>query len=220
MKQITLQEFTQELDNQQAAARALCDEDSLVCIPCAGNYRLVASLLSDRGVMQLIQTKRRSKHRPALVLISGPQMLQQVVKEVPEPASRLLLAELPGRLTIKLPLSRKLPRKVFRDLSKPDGKVGVRMPRSPAVASLVEAAGVPLLVSSANKSTKTGAASVASIRKQFSRDIALFIDAGDLPARPPSTVVELTAAGQPRVIRAGALDEQQLLQIWDAGEPR
>ena len=212
MKQITLQEFTQELDNQQAAARALCDEDSLVCIPCAGNYRLVASLLSDRGVMQLIQTKRRSKHRPALVLISGPQMLQQVVKEVPEPASRLLLAELPGRLTIKLPLSRKLPRKVFRDLSKPDGKVGVRMPRSPAVASLVEAAGVPLLVSSANRSNKTGAASVASIRQQFARSISLFVEAGDLTPQPASTVVEFDKNGKLRVVRPGEISEELLLQ--------
>lgn len=220
MKHVTRDDFTSDEGLQQEAARLLRDDDGLVCFPCAGNYRFGASLLSQRGVLKLLQTKRRSKRKPALVMIADPAMLEQVVRDVPTGARRLIKELWPGDLTLKLPLSKELPRKVYKDLSRDGGMVGVRLPRGQVVDRLVRAAGVPLLVSSANKSTKTGAASVASIRKQFSRDIALFIDAGDLPARPPSTVVELTAAGQPRVIRAGALDEQQLLQIWDAGEPR
>ncbi len=217
MKQISLKDFTEQEDNQREAARVLCDDDGLVCFPCAGNYRFGANLLSERGVLQLMQTKRRSKHKPALVLVCSPDMLVDVVKEVPEQARKLLQADLEGRLTVKLPLSKKLPRKVYRDLSKPDGKVGVRLPKSPAVASLVKAAGVPVLVSSANRSQKTGAASVASIRQQFARNIDLFIEAGDLPTQPPSTVVEIDKKGQVKVVRAGSVTEEQIRTLLNGG---
>lgn len=213
MKQITLKEFLDQEANQREAAQVLCDDEGLVCFPCAGNYRFGANLLSERGVLQLMQTKRRSKHKPALVLVSSPEMLEDVVKEVPEVARQLLLATWEGRLTIKLPLSKKLPRKVYRDLSKPDGKVGVRLPHSPVVACLVKAAGVPVLVSSANRSQKTGAASVASIRQQFSRSIDLFIEDGDLPAQPPSTVVEFQKDGSLKVVRAGAVSEKEIRKV-------
>ena len=213
MKQISLKDFIEQEDLQREAARVLCDDEGLVCFPCAGNYRFGADLLSERGVMQLMQTKRRSKHKPALVLVSSPDMLVDVVTEVSEVARVLLQTAWQGRLTVKLPLSKKLPRKVFRDLSKPDGKVGVRLPQSPAVASLVSAAGVPVLVSSANRSQKTGAASVASIRQQFSRSIDLFIDDGDLPTQPPSTVVEFDKTGAIKVVRAGAVSEEEIRRV-------
>ena len=213
MKQISLKEFTEQEAHQREAAELMCDSDGLVCFPCAGNYRFGASLLSERGVLRLMQTKRRSKHKPALVLVSSPDMLEDVVKEVPEAARRLLLASWQGRLTVKLPLSKELPRKVYRDLSKPDGKVGVRVPQSPVVASLVRAAGVPVLVSSANRSQKTGASSVASIRKQFARDIGMFIEDGDLPSLPPSTVVEFDKDGAPSVVRAGSVSEEEIRKV-------
>ncbi len=213
MKQITLKEFTDHETNQREAGQVLRDDDGLVCIPCAGNYRLVANLLSERAVLQLMQTKRRSKHKPALVLVSSVDMLDDVVKEVPEAARKLLQATWEGRLTVKLPLSKSLPRKVFKDLKKPDGKVGVRVPQSPAVASLARAAGVPLLVSSANRSQKTGASSVASIRQQFARAIDLFIEDGDLPAQPSSTVVEVDHKGGLKVVRPGAVSEEDIRKV-------
>jgi L-threonylcarbamoyladenylate synthase len=213
MKQITLKEFTDQDANQRDAAQVLRDDDGLVCFPCAGNYRLVANLLSERAVLQLMQTKRRSKHKPALVLVSSVDMLDGVVKDVPEAARKLLEATWEGRLTVKLPLSKELPRKVFRDLSKPDGKIGVRLPQSPAVASLVRAAGVPVLVSSANRSQKTGAASVASIRQQFARAIDIFVEDGDLPALPSSTVVEFDKKGALQVVRPGAVSEEEIRKV-------
>lgn len=214
MKSVTLPEFLNDEAQQQAAAAALREEEGLICFPCRGTYRIAASLLSEGAVLELLQTKRRSKHKPALVLVSEVAMLEQIASEIPDGARRLIEALWPGDLTLRLPLDRgELPRKVYKELSKPDKKVGFRLAVSPAAQLLVRCAGVPLLVSSANLSQKAGAASVAAIRKHFSRDVALFIDSGDLPAAPASTIVDFNDAGY-KVVREGTVSQETIARAW------
>lgn len=212
MKVIPLQEFVSDANVQLHAGKILREDNGLVCFPCSGNYRLAANVLSQKAVMTLLQTKRRSKHRPALVMVDGVSMAAQVVDPIPDAARRLMNACWPGNVTVKLPLTDDLPRKVYRELSKPHGKVGVRFPDGPLTQKLLHAAGVPLLVSSANVSKKAGADSVAMIRKQFSRSISVFIDAGDLPNLAPSTVVEFDDDGQANIVRQGSVPEPVIRQ--------
>ncbi len=209
MRQVTLQEFEQDGGLRQEAGRILREGEGLVCFPCEGTYRFGVNLLSEEGVLQLLQTKRRSGHRPALVMVRDRQMVEQVATEVPQLADQLMRALWPGHLTLRLPLSKDLPRKVYRDLSRSQGKVGVRVPQSPVARQLVQLAGVPLLVSSANQFKKHGAESLAKIRQQFARSIALFIEAGDLPTSPPSTILDFADGGF-QIVRQGSVDEQTI----------
>lgn len=210
MKRVSVDDFKSNPDLQEEAARILREEGGLICFPCVATYRFGVNLLSERGVMQLLQTKRRSGHRPALVMVNDAEMVARVVKAIPAPAQELIQALWPGHLTLRLPLSKELPRKVYKDLSKPDGKVGVRIPQSPIARTLVQAAGVPLLVSSANRSKKAGADSLASVLQQFARHISLFIEAGDLATHPPSTIVDFDKAGQWKLVRAGSVSEESI----------
>lgn len=213
MKVVTLDEFMNDRELQLQAARVLREEDGLVCFPCAGTYRLAASLLSVKGVLKLLQTKRRSKHRPALVMVASVAMADQVAAPIPLQARQVMGASWSQAVTVKLPLNKELPRKVYRELSKPDGKVGVRFPVGKLVQALVLEAGVPLLVSSANRSKKAGANSVALIRKQFAPAISLLVDAGDLPASNPSTIVEFDDAGAPLIVRQGGVSEDDIRAV-------
>jgi tRNA A37 threonylcarbamoyladenosine synthetase subunit TsaC/SUA5/YrdC len=64
-----------------------------------------------------------------------------------------------------------------------------------------------VIVSSANREKKGGDTSPAQIRKNFGRELDLFIEDGELVEEPSSTVVEVTN-GAVRVVRAGAIDEE------------
>lgn len=217
MNSVTLPEFLNDEAQQRSAAAALRDDDGLICFPCRGTYRIAASLLSEEAVLELLQTKRRSRHKHALVLVSELAMLEQMASEIPDGARRLIEALWPGDLTLRLPLDKgELPRKVYKELSKPDKKVGFRLAVSPAAQLLVRQSGVPLLVSSANLSQKAGAASVAAIRKHFSRDVALFIDSGDLPAAPASTVVDFNGDGY-KLVREGTVSQAVIDKAWADG---
>lgn len=216
MRSVTLEEFLTD-QQQQAAAAAILEADGLICFPCRGSYRIAASLLSEAGVLELLQTKRRSRHKPALVLVSDTTMLERLADEIPAAARRMIDALWPGDVTLRLPLAREaLPHKVYKELAKPDKKVGFRLAVSPAAQLLVETAGLPLLVSSANLSQKKGAASVAAIRKHFSRDVELFIDSGDLPEQPPSTILDFAGDGSYKLVREGTVSEAAVAAAWAA----
>lgn len=210
MKSIALDDFNTDDSLLEEAAALLRDGEGLVCFPCASTYRFGVNLLSEKAVMRLLQTKRRSGHHPALVMVANATMMEQVAEPIPGAALRVATQVWPGPVTLRLPLSKDLPRKVYKELSKPDGKVGLRMPDSPTASRLVQAAGVPVLVSSANRSRKVGAGSVALIRRQFAPSIDLFVEAGDLPQSPPSTVVDLDREGRLVIVRPGAISEAQL----------
>jgi L-threonylcarbamoyladenylate synthase len=147
-------------------------------------------------------------------MIGSVEMLDELANPVPDSVRRLASALWPGKVTLRLPLSQSLPRKVYKELSKPDKKVGFRQPSSEVSDLLIRAADVPLLVSSANLSNKAGAASVAAIKKHFSRSVSLFIDSGDLPEQPPSTVLDFDDQGHYRLVRSGAVSEERIEQVW------
>lgn len=187
----------------------ILQQSGLVCFPCHGKYRLAADLTDPDAVTHLFQSKRRVGKAPALVFVSDLEMLQNVAAEVSPLAKRLMDAFWPGSLTILFEANPNLPRKVVKQLVRANGHIGVRIPDDPVALSIVESFGGPLLVSSANKEKKAGDGSPAQVRKNFVHRVDLFVEAGDLPAEEPSTVVNIDG-GVVKVVREGTISEAEL----------
>ena len=209
MKTIPLSELETDPKRLEAVSKVL-DEGGLVCMPCNANYRIVADLMSEQAVLKLLQSKHRTQTKPALIFIADEKGLKDVVEDIDPVALKLAKRFWPGSLTLLFPLHPELPANVRKHLGRKKAKAGVRVPADPMVQRLVEIFGRPLLVSSANREKKKGASSPAQIRKNFLGHIDLFIDAGDLPAVPASTVVEVDNV-QVRITRSGTLSEEDIL---------
>jgi L-threonylcarbamoyladenylate synthase len=184
-------------------------DGGLVCLPCKSSYRIVTDLGNEAAVSRLLQSKRRTRKAPSLVFISGPEMLKQVTRQIDPVARKLAERFWPGNLTLLFPANPELPAMVIKELAKANGKLGVRAPEERHVREIVSSLGRPILVSSANRAQKTGAASPAQIRKNFAAQVDLFLDAGDLPSSAASTVVDIVE-GKAIVTRAGAITQEQL----------
>jgi L-threonylcarbamoyladenylate synthase len=208
MRVITADELTRSPTLYRDIAAAL-NQDGLACFPAESNYRLAANLRSPDAVMRLMQTKRRAAHHPALIFIADPSLLESVVGQVPPAARRLAGAFWPGPLTLVLEMQAELPTKVARTLTRATGKVGVRCPAHPIAARVVREFGGPLLVSSANLERKAGAGSGAQVRKNFQQRVDVWVDAGDLAAGAPSTLVEVTEDGW-TMVREGSITRAQI----------
>lgn len=213
MKIVPIGEATQRISE---LTRALTD-GGLVCFPIGGSYRLVADLRSEAAVTKLSQSKRRAKSHPALVLVPSLAAAKPVVDGTGWPLTRRLADRLwPGPVTLLLPPSGDLPASVRRALTRATGTIGVRMPGDALAATVIKAFGAPVLVSSANLEHKPGAASAAAVRQRFSNTVTLWIDAGDVAAAPPSTLVEVSADGW-KVVRAGAVAATEVERAAVAG---
>lgn len=193
-----------------SVAAEILESGGLVCLPCNGRYRILADLWSASAVMELLQSKRRVKKAPSLVFIASQEMLGETVEDVDETSKKLMKSFWPGPLTILLDPHPELPRKVSKELSRANGRLGVRVPDDDLCRGVVRAFGGPVLVSSANRERKPGETSPAQIRRNFGNRIALFLDAGDLSDQGHSTVVEVDG-GKVHVRRSGMLEEQAIL---------
>jgi L-threonylcarbamoyladenylate synthase len=208
MKIIKLDELEKNPGRYSEVAAVLQD-DGIVIFPGESNYRLGVNVLSHQAVSKLQQGKRRVQNKPALVLIHDKTQLEGLVGDIPEVARQLMATFWPGLLTIRFEPGPALPAKVRKALTKATGRIGVRIPVTEVCAGVTRSFAAPMLVSSANRSKKAGAQSLAQVRKNFGNVADLLIDAGDLPQGKASTVVDVSAAGW-KMIREGALTAAEI----------
>jgi L-threonylcarbamoyladenylate synthase len=192
----------------------LLRSDGLACLPFQRQYGIVAALDSERAVLKLVQSKRRSGSAPALVLVPDRDGLEAIVDAVPPAAEPLMSRFWPGPLTLVFQPSAELAPRVLKTIAaaKRGGRIGVRVPGAGLPLDLVRAFGAPLLASSANLANKAGATSVASVRKSFHHSLDLLVDAGDLPPGPPSTIVDPSVL-PPEIVREGAIGAAEILGV-------
>ena len=190
---------------------AILEKGGMVAFPGKTTYRLGVDALLPDSVHRLQQAKRRASNRPALVYLSGPSDLEGLVNEVPEVAQKVMEKLWPGPVTVRLKPDNKLPREVRRALAKATGRIGVRIPVAEVALGVVKAFGKPLLVSSANRSRKSGAQSVAQVKKNFGNMVDLLVDAGDLPQGKPSTIIDTTDSSW-KLVRKGSVSADEIRQ--------
>jgi L-threonylcarbamoyladenylate synthase len=97
----------------------------------------------------------------------------------------------PGPLTIIFPAGQ--------------GTVALRVPADPSLRQLLERLGRPLFSTSVNLSGQPPLWRIGDILGQFEKSVDLVVDAGDLPGRLASTIVDVTRRPF-RLLRRGALD--------------
>ena len=204
VKTLKIDSSDQPLELAQEAADVI-REGGVVCLPCAGRYRLFADLLINDAVTRLLQAKSRIKTAPALVFIAGASDLDQVAEEVPDLARNIANELWPRPITIRVKPSSELPRKVLKDLGGKKLKLGLRTPPAGLVQHVIEAVGSPLLVSSANRQKKSGESSAAQVTKTFGPYIDLFINSGDLQPEEASTIISIKNDAV-QIERLGAVD--------------
>ncbi len=190
----------------------ILEDGGVICLPCNGKYRLLADVTNQDAVMRLMQSKRRVKKAPSLVFIDHYSKLHLVTNRVDPVASALMKSFWPGPLTILFDANPDLPRKVVKELTKANGRIGVRVPQSGLCRQVVEAFGGPVLVSSANRGRRAGATSPAQVRQNFLGRIDYFVDAGDLTQGPKSTVIDVENNGI-EMVREGAVSAEKLDEV-------
>jgi len=209
MKTIPLREFDANPSLHEEVKHVL-ERGSLVCHPSPSGYKLVADLGSPDAITAMVRAKRRVGHAPSLVFLPDETWVDKVAGAVSAEARKLMRGLWPGAVTLLFKASEDLHPKVRKPLTRAKGWLGVRVPDDPFCLAVVRAFGRPLLVSSANLSSKRGAHSLAQVKKNFGRTVDLLVDAGDIPPGTGSTLVDVSN-GSPAVIRTGAVPEERIL---------
>jgi L-threonylcarbamoyladenylate synthase len=188
---------------QEAAekAAAVVDRGGVVLYPTETLYGLGADALSDGAVKKLYAIKGRAEGKPIHALVADEAMAGRF-GEITDDARRLMEG-------IQEPLSIIVAKKdgnaggIMRGI----GTFGFRVASHPFCVAFVRAFGGPITTTSANRAGTLPYRSVPEILEQLGNGaggIDLIVDAGELPPREASSIVDLSS-GEPEILREGGV---------------
>lgn len=173
----------------------------LVVFPTETLYGIGADATNQEAINKLLVYKTRREGKPLSIAVSSKEMAKEYV-EINRTAENLYDNFLPGPLTV---VSKSLGR-VAKGVESEIGTLGVRIPDYQLVLDIVKGLTKPITATSANASYKKRPYKIEDIFNNISEKqkslIDLVIDAGELPKREPSTVVD-TTLNEEVVLRQG-----------------
>jgi len=192
-----------------AAALAALDRGELVVVPTETVYGVAAR--EDRpGALARLAELKSGRQRPFSLAVASLDMVAGRLAPVPITAQPLMRRWWPGPLTLVLGLS---PAAAAREHagSGEHGTIGVRIPGQPWTRALIAAAGVPLLLPSANLPDAPAPVEASALDPAVLAQVAVVIDGGRAALGEASTLVEPLTGGL-RVLREGVVSRADLVR--------
>ena len=180
----------------EVVVKALRHGKIIVC-PTDTVYGLVCDATKKEAVQRLFKIKGRPAGKPIPIFVKDINMAKRLA-HINGRQEDFLRKHWPGRVTAVLKSRNKLPKILGAERS-----IGLRIPSYKFINDMLLEINCPLTGTSANISGKPSCWDVNDIVKQFKRrkfKPDLILDAGHLPKRKPSKVVDLTIY-PPRVLR-------------------
>ncbi len=192
--------------NENSLAKIISDSleilraGGIVSYPTESYYALGVRITDEKAVKSLFDLKKRPVEKPLPIIIGDFNVLESVVKRVPDRARGLMERFWPGPLTIIFEAADN----TSALLTAGTGKVAVRVPGESVALRLAREAGFPITATSANISTKPPADNPDMVTGYFGDSIDMIIDGGRTPGGSPSTIVDATVTPM-KVLREGSV---------------
>ncbi len=178
-------------------------------IPTDTFYGLAVDPFNLHAVDRVYEIKTRSRHKPLSLLIESVDQAADVAWPVPEIFYLLARRFWPGPLTIIVKADPKLPLKVTANT----GNVALRVPAADVPLAIIRSAGLPITATSANLHGELECSTAMEVRDQLGDCLSIIVDGGPSPGVMPSTIVDLTTEGSWRLLRQGAIPEEQIIEL-------
>ena len=212
------------LETAVEAAAIILEQGGVILYPTDTLYGLGADAFSDEAVHNVYEIKGRDERKPIHCIVADIAMAEEYA-DISADARLLFERLVPGGLTVILKKKPHVSQGIGRDIE----TIGIRIPNNVFCRQLVKEFGRPFTATSANVAGHAPERSVDEILKQFSYSsilpsfaeaseekqktrIDLIIDAGELPASQPSTVVDLSGE-EPVILREGVIPAAD---VWNA----
>lgn len=204
---------TQVLDNsEQSVAKAaeLLKNGEVVGIPTETVYGLAANAFNEKAVKKIFIAKGRPSDNPLIVHISSLDMLDTLVKEIPELAKKCAEKFWPGPLTMIMPKADRIPKITSGGLD----TVGIRMPSHKTARAIIEKCGLPLAAPSANLSGSPSPTTAQHVFDDMNGRVPCIVDGGFSAVGIESTVIAFENDSI-RLLRPGFVSVEDLKEITE-----
>lgn len=164
---------------------------------------------------RIFEIKHRERSQTLPWFIADASGLDVYGLDVPRWARHLAERHWPGALTVVVRASDAVPEE-YAQVTPTGATIALRVPGSELDRAIVRALGCPLAQTSANTHGAPSATSGHGVEPAIVEAVDLTLDGGAAPVGVASTIVDATGE-EPRVLRAGAITEDEVLLL--AREP-
>lgn len=189
------------------AASVLLNEDVLG-FPTETVYGVGVVFDSKVAFERLVNLKRRSPDKPFAMMCESLDEAFNYIDVSPK-AKKLMNHFLPGELTVLVKAKPELPEWVTLGT----GVIGIRVPDSSYVKSLIKKVGKPLLVTSANKSGEPTTKVFEEVVEVFDGELKAIVE-GKCESLIPTTIVNLSKDSL-SLVREGPIPFDTIKKFWE-----
>jgi len=192
------------LDPHDAAIREIASrvEDNQVFIyPTETIYGIGGRADNHFVEQRIMDIKGRNKSSPFIVLGASRSVFKPLGLQFSNNAEALAEAFWPGNITLVLPSEKR-----------PEG-IGVRVSEHPFIVALFKHCSVPVYSTSANFSGQEYSYDCEKIFSIIGTKVDFIVDAGNLIASKPSTVVKIDANGSISILREGVVSAERIYSV-------
>lgn len=179
-------------------------QGGLVIYPTETCYGIGADATNQSAIDKLLRYKTKRQDKPISIAVSNEKMAAKYV-HINTTARNMYSNFLPGPITV-ISKGKNI---LARGVQSSQGTQGIRIPDYPLILELLKQYKKPITATSANASYKKTPYTIADILNNLSQKqkgfIDLIIDAGRLPKRKPSTIVD-TTLDTISIVREGSLE--------------
>lgn len=168
-----------------AYCQQLLRENKLVAIPTETVYGLAANIFNEDAVGQIFKMKGRPLFNPLIVHIYDLKQVNELAKDIPDNARKLMEHFWPGALTLILPKKEI----VSNIITAGKSTVAIRMPKHPVTRELLKGLEFPIAAPSANPFTRVSPTSAEHVESYFGDRIPAILDGGPCEVGLESTIV-------------------------------
>jgi L-threonylcarbamoyladenylate synthase len=209
--------------NIQLAARLL-KQGGIVAMPTETVYGLAGNAFEAGSLSKIFLTKERPTFDPLIVHIAPEKatladlMREQLV--YPHDLSDLAVKRIdalvrkfwPGPLTLVLPKSDLVPDLATSGME----TVAIRAPAHPVARALIQELGLGVCAPSANRFGRISPTSAADVMEELGDRIDVILDGGPCAIGLESTILRITEAGEPILLRPGVVTREALEALLGA----
>ncbi len=180
----------------------------VVVFPTDTIYGLGANALNEDAIAKIYKIKKRDPNKPISILVRDIIMAKKVAC-IDSRVEEILTKIWPDSITVIL----RKKDAVSYVLTGGEENVALRVSSNYFIKALFERIDFPITATSANLAGEPNLFKAEDIKNIFAcqkHSPDLFINAGDLDQRLPSTIIDLTDVNHPRLVRMGMVGKDKL----------
>lgn len=193
------------LENQMNEICDVIQKGGIVAFPTETVYGVGVRFEDEKALDHLMEAKNRDYSKAITLMVANKADISRYAY-VSEKAQKLIENFMPGMITLIF----KKKETVSEAMTNGKPTIGIRIPDSSFVLSLLEKVG-PMLVTSANLSNHPNTTSTAEVLKQLDGRIDLVVD-GKTSDNIASTVVDVSQ-DEIKILRAGKITKEDIEEV-------